>query len=40
MEEEKKKNPKSLFGEVLLEYGIINQEQLRKALTRQVQSGG
>lgn len=40
MKEEKKKNPKSLFGEVLLEYGIINQEQLKKALTRQVQTGG
>ncbi|MEK6527716.1 MAG: hypothetical protein AABZ36_02385, partial [Nitrospirota bacterium] len=40
MTEEKKKNSKALFGEVLLEYGIINQEQLRKALTRQVQSGG
>jgi twitching motility protein PilT len=40
MKEEKKKNPKSLFGEVLLEYGIINQEQLKKALNRQIQAGG
>lgn len=36
----KGKSPKLQFGEVLLEYGIITREQLKKALDRQVQLGG
>ncbi len=35
-----KQNIKSRFGEILLEYGIITQDQLKKALQRQDQSGG
>ena len=35
-----KQNSKSRFGEILLEYGIITQDQLKKALQRQVQVGG
>ncbi len=37
MGKEEKKISKSRFGEILLEYGIITQEQLKMALRRQVQ---
>jgi twitching motility protein PilT len=40
MRESKKKSQKLLLGEVFLEYGIITQDQLRKALDRQAQVGG
>lgn len=40
MGKEKGKNSKSRFGEILLEYGIITHEQLKKALRRQAQIGG
>ncbi len=40
MANEAKKTGKSRFGEILLEYGIITQEQLKKALRRQLQVGG
>ncbi len=35
-----KKKSKSRFGEILLECGVITQEQLTKALRRQIQAGG
>ncbi len=40
METKEKKGSKTRFGEILLEYGIITQDQLKKALRRQAQTGG
>ncbi|MBI5025811.1 MAG: PilT/PilU family type 4a pilus ATPase [Nitrospirae bacterium] len=40
MERNTEKPKKSRFGEILLEYGIINQEQLNAALKMQMQVGG
>ncbi|HDH00370.1 MAG TPA: PilT/PilU family type 4a pilus ATPase, partial [Nitrospirae bacterium] len=40
MAKEEKKDSKSRFGEILLEYGIITHDQLKKALRRQAQVGG
>jgi twitching motility protein PilT len=40
MEKEAKKQTKARFGEILLEHGIINPEQLKDALKKQAQIGG